>query len=299
MLRRGLLVLTVVLSTVACVGTETGGGSGPSDRSDERAPSTTRRVEDPDCDEATIGDDGGTLVAALAVTDGEIDGVCLGEPDARLDAAWQELTAVVPPERLDDVGVVAGFDDPSSDVLAFATMLGESNERFGIAVNLALAEEDPDQFRLTLAHEASHVFSQTPDQLDVAVDPSACPTFHNGNGCFLEGSLLLDWIDRFWTDEQLAALPDPTGTEGDGADDEGAERRCSLDAGFPGVYAASSPEEDFAESFAAYVFGVEVPDEVRPRLDFFAERPELAGFRQMAAADPRGRPAGAFDECGA
>ena len=55
-----------------------------------------------------------------------------------------------------------GFDDPESDALAFATMVGTSNDRFAIMVNLPMAEEDPDEFRLTLAHEVSHVFSQTP-----------------------------------------------------------------------------------------------------------------------------------------
>ena len=70
-----------------------------------------------------------------------------GAPERVLGAALAALGVNEPPgdaavvlvlKRLADVGVVAGFDDPSSDVLAFATMLGESNDRFGIAVNLTL-----------------------------------------------------------------------------------------------------------------------------------------------------------------
>ena len=71
-----------------------------------------------------------------------------------------------------------------------------------------------------------------------------------------------------------------------------------MDPGFLGTYAASSPEEDIAESFSAYVFDLDVPAEVQPRLDFFAQRPEFDAFRQMALADERGLPAGAFGECG-
>ncbi len=295
MLRRALLAVSLVLLAAACAEADVGRGAGSSgDRGASGA--TSRWVDDPDCDEATIGDDGDTLVAAFAVRDGTVRGRCAGEADPRLDAAWDELIDVVPAERLGDLVVFGGFDDPDSDVLAFATMVGDSNDRFAIVVNLALAESEPQELRLTLAHELSHVFTQTPDQMDVDVDPASCPTFHNGNGCFLEGSLLLEWIDRFWTEDQLAALPDPTGS-GDGTDDAGADRRCSSDPGFPGVYAASSPEEDLAESFSAFALGVDVPPSVQPRVDFFAGRPEFEAFRR-AAGTPSGSPGGAFDECG-
>ena len=206
-----------------------------------------------------------------------VGGLCTGDPDARLDAAWSELIDVVPVDRLDQVGVFAGFDDAESDVLAFATMLGETNERFGIVVNLATVDDDPGEFRLTLAHEVSHVFTQTPDQLDVTVDEQDCPTLHNGNGCFLDGALVLDWIDRFWSEEQLGSIPDLA--EGD---EDGADRRCELDAGFPGPYSASSPEEDLAESFAAYVFDLDVPEAVAPRVEFFEQLQEFDDIRQHA-----------------
>lgn len=254
---------------------------------------TTVRVEDPDCDPEVIAPDEGPVVAAFAVSDGTIEGLCAGEPDARLDDAWDELTAIVPAADLAELGVFAGYDEPDSDVLAFATPLGTGNDRFGIVVNLPLAVDDPEQMRLTLAHEMSHVFTQTPDQLDVDVQPEDCPTFHNGNGCFVDGALLMEWIDRFWSPEQLASIPDPTQ-----GDEPGAESRCVADPGFLGVYAASSPEEDLAEAFSAYVFGLDVPEAVQPRLDFFAQRPEFQAYRDQALAHPEGVPASPFDECG-
>jgi hypothetical protein len=257
------------------------------------AAATSGRVEDPDCDEETIGPEEGPIVSAFVVSDGVIEGLCAGEPDERLDVAWQELTSIVPAADLADLGVFAGYDEPDSDVLAFATLLGTGNDRFGIVVNLPLAVDDPEQMRLTLAHEVAHVFTQTPDQLDIDVDPADCPTFHNGNGCFVDDALLMEWIDRFWSPEQLASIPDPTQ-----GDEPGAEARCSTDPGFLGLYAASSPEEDLAESFSAYVFGLEVPAAVQPRLDFFAERPEFQAYRDQALAHPEGVPTSPFDECG-
>jgi len=286
MLRSVVLVVASIILVVSCADI---------DAVDEASAAATPRewIDDPDCDEETIGDDDGSVAAAFVVEDQVVVGVCAGEPDERLDRAWEELTAIVPVDQLSDLRVFAGFDDPGSDVLAFATLLGDSNDRFAVVVNLPLAVDDADELRLTLAHEMSHVFSQTPDQLDVDVEPADCPTVHNGNGCFLDGALVLDWIDRFWSDEQLASIPDPAE-----ADEAGAPDRCSLDPGFLGSYAASSPEEDFAESFSAYVFDLDVPVEVQPRLDFFAQRPEFDAYRELARTDERGPPVGDFEECG-
>lgn len=302
MFRRVVPIVVALLLVGGCAGLDasdpgSGAGAAIGDGSvDASLPDDL--VDDPDCDPATIGDDDGSLVAAYAVQDAQVVGVCAGEPDGRLDAAWQELTAAVPAAQLRALTVFAGYDDPDSDVAAFATLLGDANDRFGIAVNLALAEEDPVEFRLTLVHEVAHVFTQTPDQLDVDADPADCATFHNGNGCFVDGSLMAEWIDRFWSDDQLDALPDPAGSDDAEGDDPAAEERCSLDPGFLGTYAASSPEEDFAESFSAFVFDLDVPAEVQPRLDFFAQHPELAAVREHALADGRDRPVNNFDECG-
>ena len=75
------------------------------------------------------------------------------------------LVAVTPPGRRHRL--VAGFDQPDGDPLAFASMIGDGNEDFVVAINLPLAEADPSS--ADLGHEVAHVFSQTPDQLDVDV----------------------------------------------------------------------------------------------------------------------------------
>jgi len=287
MLRRALVLLVAVVLGASCAVSE------QDVRANDTGGATVERVVDPDCDSETIGEDDGTLVAALSVAEGVVEGLCAGEPDARLDAAWSELVDIVPRDRLDAVSVFGAFDDADSDVLAFVAMLGDTNERFGIVVNVAAIDVDPDEFRLTLAHEVSHVFTQTPDQLDVTVDEADCPTLYNGNGCFLDGALVLEWIDRFWSDEQLGSIPDLA--EGD---EDGADRRCELDAGFPGPYSASSPEEDLAESFSAYVFDLEVPAAVAPRVDFFAVRAEFDDIREHALSSGQAPPVSSADPCG-
>ncbi len=250
-------------------------------------------VEALGCDQATIAGDEGTLVAALAVEDGELAGRCFGEPDARLEAAWAELVEITPAAELADIDLLAGFEQPDSDTLAFASMLGSGNDEFVVAINLPLAEDDPEELRLTLAHEVAHVFGQTPDQLDVDVFEDECETFYNGNGCLLDDAYVTYWIEAFWSDEDLASLPDPTQ-----ADEEGGEDRCELNPTYLGSYAASHPEEDFAESFSAFVFRLEVAPSVQPKLDFFEQFPELVAFRDQVDAAGEPTPPNTFDGCG-
>ena len=71
------------------------------------------QVDDPDCGEATIGDDGGSLVAALAVVEGAVQGLCAGDPDQRLDAAWAELVDIVRIEQLWTEEQLASIPEPS------------------------------------------------------------------------------------------------------------------------------------------------------------------------------------------
>ncbi len=73
----------------------------------------------------------------------------------------------------------------------------------------------------------------------------------------------------------------------------------STDPSYLGPYAASTPEEDFAESFSAYVFGVEAPTpEVREKFDWLADQPGLAEFRARAEAAGQGPLQGSFEGCG-
>lgn len=245
------------------------------------------------CDRQTITDEGDDLVGGFVVQDGALVGLCFGEADSRIEDAWEELLAIAPAVDLVDVGLLAGFDEPDGETLAFVAPLGEDNELFVVAVNLGMADDDPEEFRLTLAHEIAHVFSQTPDQLDIFADPDNCPTFHNGNGCFLRDSYVARWVEAFWSDRELRSVPDLTANDEVGADD-----RCDLNPSFLGVYAASHPEEDFAESFSAFVFDLDVPPSVRPKLEFFEEFPELAAFREHVAAGGMNSPPNNFERCG-
>ncbi len=219
------------------------------------------------------------------------------DDDPRLVAAWESLVAVTPNELVSDISLLAGFEPCSTcDTLAFVTILDEDSTFFLLAVDVVAGEDDPDELRLTMMHELSHVFTQrSGEQLDVsALGSAGCDTFYNGNGCFTDDSYIWAWIQEFWPPEIRDTLP-ADGTVG--TEDEGVDR-CELDAGYTGSYAARHPEEDFAETFSAYVYDVEVDPALGAKFAFFDRFPEFASIRERARDLGFAGTESNFDGCG-
>ncbi len=255
---------------------------------------TTGEVAVEGCDRKSIGESFGPLAVAYAVDNGRIASTpCFGEASAVVEAAWTDLSQITPPQLIAGVTILAGFDDANSDTLAFAGPVADDSDEHLIAVGISAAVDDPQELRLTMAHELAHVFTQTPDQIDVAFFADECDTFFNGFGCFQPDAYMTDWIDQFWSVQDLQTLPRDYS-----ADIEGGEDRCGIDAGFPGSYAASHPEEDFAESFSAYVFDVDMPPGFDQRRAYFEERPEFVAMRRAIQRGGEAAPPSNFDTCG-
>lgn len=233
------------------------------------------------CDPEDVSGTGdiGDVTAMHFVVDALMQEPCAGTDDDRLDDAWQLLTDIAPHEYVADVSLLAGYEAcEGCDTLAFVTSLDEDGTFFLMAIDVTAAQDDPDELLLTLLHELAHVFTQTPGtQLDVTVRPDRCDTYHNGNGCFTDGSYAWEWIQAFWDPEDLDGLVDGEPDEDAGWD------RCDRFPSYTGPYGAGSPEEDLAEVFAAYVFDVDVDPALDPKLEFFDDRAEFREFRERAA----------------
>lgn len=255
-------------------------------------------VENGFCDPADV-EDLGPVTAMHFVVGGQLQEPCYlefdGAPDQRLVDSWTALTVITPTGLIDDISLLAGYECSDCDSLAFVSALDDDATFFLLAVDVIAAAEDPDELLLTMQHELSHVFTQLPgDQLTVGDDDGSCPTYHNGTGCFTADSYMASWIGRFWSDADLDALP----PDGEPASEEDAQRRCDLDPAFTGPYAAISPEEDFAESYAAFVFGLELPAEMDAKLAFFADYPEFTEVRDSAVAAGLAGLPNEFEGCG-
>jgi len=253
---------------------------------------------DVDCSDEGLGaDDMISFTAAHHVVDGELGALCNGAGDERIFEAWDALATIAPRGQLGDLGVFTAFEESGAGdeiTLAFVQPLDADGTVFQMSINLDEYEFDPDEALLTMAHEFSHVFTATPAQIDRSVEAAeTCTTYDNGEGCFLEDSLIFQWVDTFWVDyiDDFDPFVEASGVEG--------EQRCSEDAGFLGPYAASNPEEDFAESFSAYVFDVEAATpEQQERLDWMADQPGLVEFHERAVAAGLTPVRNGFEVCG-
>ncbi|WP_040494979.1 hypothetical protein [Ilumatobacter nonamiensis] len=236
-----------------------------------------------DCDDDTLGaDDEFAFPTAYLVVGGALGELCRGEPDPRLVEAWETLATIAPAEQLGDLGLFTAFEaaeEGDEITLAFVSALDAEGSLFQMSIGLDSFVADPDEALLTLAHEFSHVFTSMPTQIDRTVEAGDnCVTYDNGEGCFLADSLIFQWIEEFWGDGSI----DDVDPRAETSASEG-EQRCADDAGFFGPYAASDPEEDFAEAFSAYVFAVDpATPEQQERLEWLAAQPGLAEFRDRA-----------------
>jgi len=238
-------------------------------------------------------DEGTTYRSGYRVTDGQLGSLCFGVEDPRLVNAFSVLSSIVPAGQLLDLSSFTGFtQDGGGDLLAYVARADETGSTFEMAINVN-ETDDTDELNLTMVHEFTHIFTATPNELDRSVEEEKCNTYWNGEGCYLEDSVMAAWVELFWV-PALAGF-DPLAPE----DDNGGEERCRRNAGFFGPYSATSPEEDFAEAFSAFVFDIEpLTEGQRQRLDWIADQRGLVEFRTRAVAAGFENQPHNFEACG-
>lgn len=272
-------LVAAVLATGACGSSDAGPVATPIEDSDDIDLSLTR--DDVDCAADILNEEGVAFTTVHVVVEGVLGAPCLGEEDETLFAAWDALAVIAPTAARADLGLFGGFagGDAGDEVtLAFVHPLDDDGSIFQMSINLASFEADENESYLTIAHEFSHVFNLGPTQIDRSVESEgSCDTFDNGEGCFYDDSLMAQWVEEFWDDGLLDDF-DPR----EEASGEAGGPRCELNPEFLGSYAASNPDEDFAETFSAFVFGLDVDDAVEPKIEWMAEQPGLVEFRDRA-----------------
>ncbi|MDA1240635.1 MAG: hypothetical protein O2798_07305 [Chloroflexi bacterium] len=235
-----------------------------------------------------------SFVATHYVVDGVLGHACYGSPDDRLLDAWYWLRVVAPVEDLAALILFAGYDAPSN-LFAYVEPLVdfEGVVSFQMTVNLIAEHFGEHEVPLTVAHEFTHVLTGSAAQLDRSVDYEDCETYFEGEGCYVRGSYIARWTEAFWGDWIDEIEP------GSAEDAVAAEARCDVDDSFLGPYAATNPEEDFAETFAAYVYSVPVDSEgLLAKYEFMDADPELRSYRERVVAAGIAPFPVAFEGCG-
>ena len=149
------------------------------------------------------------------------------------------------------------FEDPNQGFDAFVETLPPTHSKWAYAVNSDVIDEVDTEYTTELiVHELAHVLSY--DEI-LGVPSSAiaeCRAYFKKNGCPKDNSYIIAFADAFWT---TADLNRTTRFLTQSKPSEAAYDYYDFHADqYVSGYAALSPEEDFAESFAAYVTDSEV-----------------------------------------
>ena len=209
------------------------------------------------------------LLAEYGITGG---GLVLEEGEDAYRDLWEQVKAMLPSGSLDAFQRFTVFTDGEEEILAYVVPADDGGARWELAVDLADAG-DRQYFAETVYHEYCHYLTLNDQQVTYGLAPS--------RGCYAEAdfaarpaSYLNRFYQAFWTDylEDRLAAPDSTGFYLRHADD------------FLTSYAATSPAEDIAESFAYFILRDKAEGEgiQAQKQNFFYAYPELTAFREQA-----------------
>ena len=211
------------------------------------------------------------LLTEYTVKDGGLEAV--EGKDAYQDL-WNQVKAMLPEGSLDAFDRFTVFTDGAEEILAYVVPTDDDGARWELAVDPEDAG-DGASFAETVMHEYCHYLTLNNRQVDYGGQPTY--------GCYAESELtarpssyLNAFYRAFWTDYLDDRLADP--------ETYGFYLRHSDD--FLTSYAATSPSEDIAESFAYFVLYDRAEGEglQAQKQNFFYAYPELVSFRDQARA---------------
>ena len=223
---------------------------------------------------------------------------------ARHEAMWSRFANLIPQEQRSMVYAFVIFTDgPGETMAAVEPDPGDPN-RWSLAVDIADAD-DQGEFTSTLIHEFGHLLTlnerQVPPDQQLALEPdnetlyeeaaAACSTYFPGEGCSEPESYINAFFGQFWDgiyDEWMEVDAE--------ADEELYYERLDefyqdRQDQFVTDYAATTPEEDIAESWTAFVLQSKPAGDsiAEQKILFFYAYPELVRLRAELVARTYGR----------
>lgn len=225
------------------------------------------------------------------------DLLLLDKMDQRLDsraiheALWHTFTSLIPAEDRSFVTEFAVLSDGSNNVLAGVSPTYDNPQEWTLKVDVADAM-NPLSLEYSLLHEYGHLLtlnaSQVPPDEQVFYHPGdkaiyenslgSCPGYFTGEGCSNSTSYMNQFFNRYWS----TFYAEWQKTQGQGNHQELLYDFYSVHADhFLTSYAATSPEEDIAESWAFFVLSPkpEPTSIANQKILFFYEYPELVALR--------------------
>ncbi|MEK4229138.1 hypothetical protein [Solibacillus sp. FSL H8-0538] len=175
---------------------------------------------------------------------------------------WFSYAWLIPEDQREDMNKFEVFE--SGQTLAYVQTHDDYAEYWTLGMNnenIELASET----LVTYLHEYAHLLSLRSTEVDYWEDETSCPSLYiEESGCMFEDAYLANFYWQFW--------------DGGGYDE--------LEEYYVSEYAMTSPQEDFAESWAHFVLtGTPVGDSVvEEKILFFYQYEELVELRARILA---------------
>jgi hypothetical protein len=207
---------------------------------------------------------------------------------------WDLYAHMMPEEYLEYISQFYIFSDGPDELLAYVQHNEDDPSRWILGVDLQDSEEIT-YLVSTLIHEFAHILTLNDTQAEVDMDlfyddendelydlaVENCDYFFNGDSCLYEDSYLYEFFTAFWGDifEEWLEVSEYEEEEYEDALYDFWE---TYEDEFVTEYAATSPDEDIAESFTHFVLtpkpeGTSIAEE---KVLFFYQYPELVKMRR-------------------
>ncbi len=222
------------------------------------------------------------------------DLVPLQQDQAAQQKIWDYFTAIIPEAQRTSIAYYIVATDGSGGMLASVEQFSGDSGAWALVVDPADAGK-PRDLTFTLLHEFGHLLTLNSSQVkpDQAVlqhpndlrvyerEAASCPQYFASGGCSLPDSYINQFFEQFWTDiygqwstvnaarqdsDYLALL---------------AHFYRTHASQFVTPYAATSPEEDMAETWASFILNPKPPADTiaHKKILFFYGFPELVNLR--------------------
>jgi hypothetical protein len=237
-------------------------------------------------DRRILGDPHAVVVAAYPVRAGRLAAPTEGQALACHQQLWKVIQSVYPGKELAMLDRLVVFEAPADDDLEGEVWPDDAKDtRWTLAVTLV----DMGDLGLahTLVHELGHLLSLNTTEVDPAPEPAdGCATYDTGGGCSLPGSILDDYTANTWGESLLGTWYDIDAITDDKKRDKAlADLYAKNEADFVDPYAATDPDEDFAETFAYWCLREPLlTPPLERKAEFMTHRTELQPMRARCQA---------------
>jgi len=210
------------------------------------------------------------------------------------ESIWNYFASIIPPKDRAQVSEFSIFTDGKGKHLAAVGQTSSDPQQWELQVDIQDAKSYYD-LTYTLIHEQGHLLTLNSEQVPPSdaifkypnnktiyeQEVSACPQYFPGEGCSTPDSYVNEFFNRFWTG--LYAEWEQIDLE---EDEDTRFTRLedfykTYEDQFLTDYAATSPLEDIAESWAFFVLSPkpELNSIANEKILFFYEHPELFELR--------------------